>query len=79
MTIQVTNRVNIYEQNGNRDIQLYRSTSPILIVASHTNDPDRIHLRFSDPLIPGNVPIDIVVLADDLMAAVQNAQRTGKR
>jgi hypothetical protein len=79
MTIKVTSQVPVYEQQGNKVSNLYGAESPYIVVGSHWNDRDMVHLFIADSRQPANTPIDIVVLADDLIAAVVNAQRTGKR
>lgn len=74
--IKVVSEIPIYELQGKEMSHVYSETSPKLIIQSHWNHTERIHLKIKDE---NNNTIDIVVLADDLIAATVNAQKTGKR
>ena len=66
MTIEVENKVMIYEKNGER----VNNFSEVLTVKSTHIWDDRVTLVFGD--------VRITVVARDLQAAIHNACNTGK-
>lgn len=65
--IEVTNRVKIYEVNGQEENV---AKDDHLIVSSHWNEPSKVEL-----VIAGD---KITVVAKDLRAAIDNATNSGR-